>query len=157
MPQTIPPIEETVIVRSPPDRAFHAFLGEFGAWWPAAYTYAGEQRLQDIGLSATVGGLCSEIGPHGFRVDWGRMVAVEPPTRLAFLWQIAPDRTPQPDPAKSSEVEVVFAPGAGGSEVRLIHRAFERCGEGAAAYREGMASKQGWRFILDAYARYLAA
>jgi uncharacterized protein YndB with AHSA1/START domain len=113
-------------------------------------------QLQDIALGAEVGELCTEYGPHGFRMDWGRMTILEPPRRLAFLWQIAPDRTPQPVPAKAGEVEVTFTPTGDDAEVRLVHRGFDRYGDGAAAYREGLASEQGWPFILQAYARHVS-
>ncbi len=53
-------------------------------------------------------GHCSERGPHGFRCDWGRVVTCEPPGKIAFTWQISPQRVPQPDPAQASLVEVRF-------------------------------------------------
>ena len=156
MTDVVPPIEDAVTVAVPPQRAFQAFKNKFAAWWPRAYTYAGEDGLRDIGLGAAEGDLCSELGPHGFRVDWGRMLVVQPPARLVLLWQIAPDRTPQPDPMKSSEVEVTFDAAPAGTQVRLVHRAFERCGEGGAAHRQALAADEGWRFILGKYAAYLA-
>ena len=105
MPQAIPPIEETVALPHPPERACAVFKDEFGVRWPADYTYSGPGGLQAISLGAAAGDLCTEIGPHGFRVDWGRMLDVEPPRRLRFLWQIADDRAPRPDPAASGQVE----------------------------------------------------
>jgi uncharacterized protein YndB with AHSA1/START domain len=149
-----PPIVESVTVSVPPPRAFAAFHGGFGHWWPAAYSYAGEEGLQEIRLGLAAGDLCSEIGPAGFRVDWGRMLAVDAPGRLAFLWQIAPDRTPQPDPARASEVEVMFEPEGEGTKVTLTHHAFERCGEDGDAYREGLSSPEGWPMIMQAYKAY---
>lgn len=153
MVQGLPAIEETVTVALTLDQAFALFTDGFGAWWPADYTYAGAVGLSSISLGMKSGDLCHEIGPHGFRVDWGRLLDVEPPSRLRFLWQIAPDRTPQPDPAQSSEVEVRFTPTASGETlVRLTHSGFGRYGEAGAAYRDEMASAYGWRLILQALA-----
>jgi hypothetical protein len=47
-----------------------------------------------------------------------------------FTWQIAADRTPQPDPDRASEVEVVFTGSTDdGTDVALEHRdAFEAAG-----------------------------
>jgi uncharacterized protein YndB with AHSA1/START domain len=149
-----PPIVESVTVSAPRERAFAAFHGGFGRWWPAAYSYAGESGLQEIRLGLAAGDLCSEIGPAGFQVDWGRMLAVEAPGRLAFLWQIAPDRTPQPAPARASEIEVIFEPEGDGTKVTLTHRAFERCGAHGGRYRDEMASPAGWPRILQAYKAY---
>jgi uncharacterized protein YndB with AHSA1/START domain len=80
----------------------------------------------------------------------------EPPRLLVFSWQIDPDRTPQPDPGKASEVEVRFAEEPGeGTRVDFEHRGFDRHGDGAEAYRAAMDSAQGWDYILDRYRRAL--
>jgi uncharacterized protein YndB with AHSA1/START domain len=68
-------------------------------------------------------------------------------------WQIAFDRTPEPNPAKASEVEVRFSEDGLGTRVALEHRAFSRHGERAAAYRAGMASPSGWPMMLERFAR----
>ena len=86
---------------------------------------------------------CHEIG----------LVQVEPPPRLRILWQIAHDRTSQPDPAQASEIEVAFTPAPSGrTEVQLTHDAFERCGEAGADYRAEMAPDYGWPLILARFA-----
>ena len=73
----------TVTVPRPPERAFVAFVDGLGDWWPPEYTWA-QQKLDAIGIEPREGGLCSERGPHGFRLDWGRVIAWEPPSRLLF-------------------------------------------------------------------------
>jgi hypothetical protein len=90
MVPSLPAIEETVAVALTLDRAFALFTDGFGAWWPADYTYAEPAGLSSISLGMKSGDLCHEIGPHGFRVDWGRLLDVKPPSR--FLSQIVPDR-----------------------------------------------------------------
>ncbi|MDQ3709011.1 MAG: SRPBCC domain-containing protein [Actinomycetota bacterium] len=87
----------------------------------------------------------------GFSCDWGRVLIWEPPQRLAFTWQITPERLPQPDPAKASEVAVSFSPKGSGTDVSLEHRGFERHGEGSAEYRIGMDMPEGWTLLLERY------
>jgi len=87
----------------PPRRAFEVFVDEFGSWWPAEYSWSGETLVR-IAIEPRTGGMCVEVGPHGFRCDWGRVLAYEPPRRLVFSWQIGPTasrcRTPS-GPARS--------------------------------------------------------
>jgi uncharacterized protein YndB with AHSA1/START domain len=148
----IEPVRVPVVVQGDPAAAFELFGEGFGGWWPREYTW-GRDALEWIGLEPRTGGRCYERGPHEFHSDWGRVLAWEPPRRVVIAWQISPRREPEPDPARASEVEVRFeANGAGGTRVTLVHRQFERHGEGAAGYRDAMASDQGWPWILRRYA-----
>ena len=141
-----------VEVQVPPARAFAVFAEELGSWWPAKYSWSGEV-LEEIGIEPQQGGLCFERGPHGFRCDWGRVLAWEPPDRLVLAWQISPRREPVPDPSKASEVEVSFEGSAGGgTAITLEHRRFERHGDEGAGYEEMLGSPQGWPFLLERYA-----
>jgi len=151
----IEPIRERVTVSGSPDDAFAAFTDGFGRWWPRAVSWSGDV-LESIGIEPRVGGFLWERGPHGFRADFGRVQAWEPPHRLVFSWQVGPGRAPEPNPTRASEVEVRFrSVGDGRTRVELEHRRFERHGTGAAAYRKGMASGAGWPAILSAYAAAL--
>jgi uncharacterized protein YndB with AHSA1/START domain len=142
----------SITVQLPPDQAFARFTEQMGDWWPAEYTWA-HQTLEAIAIEPAEGGRCYERGPHGFSCDWGRVVACEPPARLVFTWQITPQRVPQPDPARASEVEVRFAgEGEAATRVELEHRGFERHGEGADGYRAAMDSPQGWPLLLERFA-----
>lgn len=152
----IPPIEESILVSAPPRRAFDAFVRGFDRWWPPSYTWSGE-ALQLIVIEPFEGGRCVEIGPDRFTVDWGRVVDWAPPDRLAFTWQISADRQPIPDRDRASVVEVTFdASDADTTRVALRHRAFERHGEDAAAYRDALAADQGWPFLLERYRAFVA-
>jgi len=133
------------------DNAFRRFVDEIDTWWPAEYTWAGK-ALQELTMGAHVGGLCSEIGPHGFRCDWGRVLAIHRPERIVLAWQIGPDRLPVPDPERASEVEVRFREAEDGtSRLELEHRSFSRHGEGAADYLAAMSADHGWPYILSRY------
>lgn len=144
------PIHETVTVQASPDEAFAAFVEALGAWWPSAYTWSGGV-LEAIVIEPKVNGRCFERGPHHFECDWGRVLSYEPPARLVFLWQISPRREPVPDPARSSVVEVAFIGAGDATRVELTHGRFDRHGEGAAEYRDGLASEEGWPYLLGCY------
>jgi uncharacterized protein YndB with AHSA1/START domain len=149
-------IVRSLTVPAPPERAFHAFTAELARWWPVEYTWSGAV-LQWIGMEPHARGACYELGPEGFRCDFGRVLHWQPPHLLRFSWQIGPTRVPEPDPAKASEVEVRFlAETPDRTRLELEHRHFSRHGSGAEVYRAAMASPQGWEHILDRYARALA-
>jgi uncharacterized protein YndB with AHSA1/START domain len=147
-------IRDEVTVPVPPDRAFAAFA-DLDGWWPPEYTWAGD-ALQAIAIEPREGGHCYELGPHGFRCDWGRVLAWEPPGRLAFTWQISPRREPVPDPANASEVEVRVRADGAGSRVEVEHRGFERHGDDAEDYAAALGSEQGWPYMLGRYAARLS-
>jgi uncharacterized protein YndB with AHSA1/START domain len=147
-------VRASVTVLVPAEQAFDVFA-RLAAWWPREYTWAAD-TLEDIGIEPREGGHCFERGPFEFTCHWGRVLLWDPPGRLVVTWQIAPDRVPQPNPAKASEVEVRFGDaGAAGTRVDLEHRAFARHGDGWSAYRHAMASPEGWPLILDRYAAAL--
>lgn len=152
----VAPIRASVTVDAPPVDAFAGFTDGMSTWWPRAYTWSGE-LLESIGVEGHVGGFCYEIGANGMRLDWGRVSAWEPPGRLAFTWQIGPDRVPQPNPARASEVEVAFEAIADErTRVTVIHRGFERHGDAGGSYREQLAEAGAWETILEAYASAVA-
>lgn len=143
-------------VRGEPRDAFLRFSREMRNWWPKRYSWSGEM-LQDMTIANETGGFCTEIGPYGFRCDFGRVLEIDPPRRIVFTWQIGPNREPVPDPSKASEVEVTFSEIAGGTRVTLTHRGFSNHGAGAQQYLEAMRSEQGWPLILQRFAEACAA
>jgi uncharacterized protein YndB with AHSA1/START domain len=148
---SVEPIRISHRLPVPPEDAFATFTDRIAAWWPHDATWSGE-ALESIGIEPRIGGFCFERGPHGLRLDWGRVMAWEPPHRLAFSWQIGSDRTPAPNPAHASEVEVRFEPeSAATTRVTLEHRGFERHAGDPAAYRDAMASASGWPLILERF------
>ncbi|MBO9595980.1 MAG: SRPBCC domain-containing protein [Niabella sp.] len=134
---------------------FDLFVNRLHNWWPQAYTWSGD-ALVNIQIDARVDGWCTETGPLGFRCDWGRVLQVVTGERLVFLWQISPQRLPEPDPDKASLVQVQFeAIEQGATRVTLRHTGFENHGEGAAVYAAQMDSEKGWAYILDAFAQFV--
>ena len=149
-------IRRTLTAPTSVERAFEQFTYGMASWWPPEYTWAGDV-LETIGMEPQMNGRCFERGPHNFTCDWGRVVAWEPPYRVAFTWQISPNRQPEPDPAKASDVEVRFiVEGASTTRVEFEHRNFQRHGEGALEYFRALDSSRGWTYILDSYMEAVA-
>jgi uncharacterized protein YndB with AHSA1/START domain len=147
-------VSATAEVPIPPDEAFALFTNGFGSWWPREFSWS-QDVLEEIGIESLEGGFLYETGPYGLRLDWGRVLAWEPPGRLVFSWQISPDRVPEPNPAHASEVEVRFEPAGAGCRVVLQHRGFGRHAGNGDGYAEMMGT-QGWPLALERFARAAA-
>ncbi|MFI6821297.1 SRPBCC family protein [Micromonospora sp. NPDC050187] len=142
-------LRSTLLVPASAEEAFAAFAN-LTNWWVPEFTWSGPDFLAELGFEPRPGGMLYEIGPHGFRSDWGRVLTWEPPHRLVFVWQIGPDRVPVPDPSRASEVEVLFgADGSGRTRVTVEHRKFDRHGAAAEGYRQAMT--EGWQDMLTRY------
>ena len=145
------PLDASVTVDAAAPDAFAVFTEQLADWWPREFSWSGPDLLEDIRLEPGIDGLLSEIGPHGFRLDWGRILAWDPPRSLSFSWQIGADRVPVPDPSQASTVEVRFEPaGETATKVTVQHAGWERHGEQGHAYRDGFA--QAWPHALAAFA-----
>lgn len=149
MSDDLAPIRCDIRLDSPPARVFSLLTDDLLSWWPRAYTWSGDV-LETIAIEPRIGGRCFERGPHGFHLDWGRVLVCDRPRRLVFTWQIGAQRVPEPDPARASEVAIELAgDGDGGSVVTLEHRGFACHGVDAARYRDMMAGPRGWPFLID--------
>jgi uncharacterized protein YndB with AHSA1/START domain len=147
----IEPLTASVTVGAPRERAFELFTEEMGTWWPREFSWS-QDKLEAIGIEPHADGFAYERGPRGFTLHWGRVKAWDPPARFVFTWQIAADRTPQPDPEQSSEVEVRFHEENGGTRVAVEHREWERHGDGAREYRDGFERAGAWPYALERFA-----
>jgi uncharacterized protein YndB with AHSA1/START domain len=142
-------LRASVTVDVPPERAFELFTEGLGQWWPREFSWS-QDALEEMGIEPHEDGFAYERGPHGFTIHWGRVLTCETPQRLVFTWQIAADRSPQPDPDKASEVEVLFTGSPqGGTDVTLEHRGWERHGESAQDYRDGFEAAGAWPHALE--------
>ena len=99
------PIHKERTLPATPAKAFKLFTEHFHDWWPHEYTWS-QNKLEKITIAPKVGGLCTEIGPNGFRCDFGQVTQLEMDSLIAFKWQIGPHREPVPDPEKASKVVV---------------------------------------------------
>lgn len=133
--------------------AFQKFVNELNEWWPKEYTWSGD-KLGEIKIDAKQGGLCTEIGPNGFRCDWGTVVEFFPNQRIKLKWQISSQRAPIPDPDRASDLTFDFITDDHATTIKLEHFNFENHGENADQYRKMMGSEQGWDYILSRFRQY---
>jgi uncharacterized protein YndB with AHSA1/START domain len=148
-------VRKTLSVNVPIEWAFAVFTEKMAAWWPATH-HIGKQPFTEIELEQRRGGRWFERAAAGSECDWGRVVAWEPPNRVAFSWHLQSDWKFDPDPQKASEVEIrFFAEGTGKTRVELEHRNLERHGAAWEQVRTGVDSPGGWTAILENFAKAL--
>ena len=154
-PAPIPPITGTVTVALPLQQAFDVFTGQINSWWPHQF-HIGAADVDEVILEPRVGGRWYERGVDGTECDWGRVLALEPPGRVLFTWQINGMWQFDPDPEHASEIEARFrADGPEQTVVDVEHRYFERLVMGQGIH-DGINGGGGWAFLLDAYAKAVA-
>ena len=157
-----PPAEATrvrheVVVKAPIERAFSVFTNDFGAFKPREHNMLAVDIAETV-FEARVGGRIFDRGVDGSECRWARVLAYEPPDRVAFSWDISPKWQIETDPDKTSEVEVRFiAETPERTRVVLEHRNLDRHLEGWEAVREGVDSEAGWPLYLQRYAELFAA
>jgi uncharacterized protein YndB with AHSA1/START domain len=110
---SIAPLRKSVHIDAPPERAFDIL------------TKAGSCVV----FEPRVGGRWYERAPNGTEVQWGRVLAWEPPERLLLAWQV--NAALAFDPDLETEVEITFTAEGAGTRVEIEHRNLERLGVGA--------------------------
>jgi uncharacterized protein YndB with AHSA1/START domain len=145
-------VRTSIVVEAPIERAFSVFTDEMGSWWPPEHHIL-EADLAEMVFEPRAGGRAYDRGVDASECDWGRVLAYEPPNRLVFSWDINPQWQLEPDPDKTSEVEVRFvAEAADRTRVELEHRNLERHGEGWEQMRDAVGSPDGWSVSLRRFA-----
>jgi uncharacterized protein YndB with AHSA1/START domain len=150
-------VRRSVTVPVSLQRAFEVFTSQLGRWWPREYSI-GQSPMADFVLEPRLGGRWYEVGEDGKQCDTGRVIAFEPPARLALAWHLNGQWQFDPDPAHASEVEVRFlVEGPSQTRVELEHRGFERHGADADVVLGSVDSETGWTYCLDLFAKHVAA
>jgi uncharacterized protein YndB with AHSA1/START domain len=146
-----PPIRQSTMVRSD---VRHTFVRTIGIWWPVDPFSAGKDQVRDIVIEQHAGGRVYELWADGTQVDWGELLAWEPPARFVMTW----NQTPVP-----TEVELSFAAlGPALTRVTVEHRGWAALTDEQAAqdcaqpggYSSG-AYSTGWALILGRLAAAL--
>ncbi len=146
-------ISKQLKIKGSAENAFKRFVDDLNAWWPKEYTWS-QDKLEKIYIERKLNGLCTEIGPHGFRCDWGRVTTFVEPKNIELKWQISPKREPVPDPHKASDITLSFVQDGDATILHFEHFNFGNHGKGSEDYRKMMASEQGWEYILNSYRNY---
>ena len=94
-----------------------------------------------------VGGRVFERDEAGQEHDWGRVVAWDPPHRVAYTWHLFFD------PSEATDVSVTFESLGSSTTVRLEQRGWERLGEAGPARRHNTIA--AWEFIAPHYVGFL--
>jgi len=150
----VEPVVKTVDVDTGVREAFEFFTGAAATWWPPHQVIVAGER-ERIVFEPRVGGRWYESATDGAEADWGRVLAWEPPYRLAATWRIDGRWQHLPDDEGASEIEVSFTPlGPGRTRVQVAHVALERLGEAAAGMRAAL-DKPGLGATLGPYAAAL--
>jgi uncharacterized protein YndB with AHSA1/START domain len=150
-------VRESIIVDAPAERAFSVFTDGIGSWWPKEHHIL-DDDLAEMVFEPRVGGHIYDRGTDGSECRWARVLAYDPPERVVFSWDISLAWEIEPDPAKTSEIEVRFIPeGADRTRVELEHRHIDRHGDGWEKMRDAVGSPNGWRIGMEAFAERVAS
>jgi uncharacterized protein YndB with AHSA1/START domain len=145
MTEPIQPVLVAIDVRRGIEEAFRVFTAEIGTWWPVAAHSVEPDKVETVVLEGRAGGRLYERWHDGGEVDWGRVLAWEPPARLVLSW------SPSLERRAATEVEVRFvAVEPDHTRVELEHRGWERLGDLATQARSSY--EGGWPGVLDAFA-----
>jgi uncharacterized protein YndB with AHSA1/START domain len=145
-------VQTSVVVAAPVERAFSVFTDGIATWWQPEHHIL-EAELAEMVFEPRVGGHIVDRGVDGSECRWARVLAYEPPERVAFSWDIGPQWQLENDHEKCSEIEVRFvAEGPDRTRVELEHRNLDRHGEGWEGMRDAVGSPEGWPGGLEALA-----
>jgi uncharacterized protein YndB with AHSA1/START domain len=147
------PVRSSIVVDAPIAEAFRIFTDDIASWWPPEHHIL-DGTLKEMVFERRVGGHVYDRALDGSECHWGRVLAYDPPERVAFSWDISLQWQLETDPAKTSEVEVAFfAEGPERTRVELEHRHIERHGDGWEQMRAAVDSPNGWTEGLQSFAR----
>jgi uncharacterized protein YndB with AHSA1/START domain len=146
-PVARPPVRQSTLVRSDRRHTFEVFVRTIGIWWPVNPFSAGRERTRDVTFEQREGGRVYETWGDGTQVDWGSLLAWQPPERFVMTWNMT---------SVATEVELTFAElGPALTRVAVEHRGWERLTDDQLAedcalpggYASGAFTK-GWAQIL---------
>jgi uncharacterized protein YndB with AHSA1/START domain len=148
---TVAPVQRSVTVAAPPERAFEVFTAGFASWWPSSHSVI-EGGYEGAYIEPHEGGRWYERSKTGVEEVWGRVLVYEPPHRIVLSWLLDGEFELDPEPSRATEVEVRFTPQVDGTLVELEHRGFERRSDGAPI-ADAVGADGGWGSLLELYAR----
>jgi uncharacterized protein YndB with AHSA1/START domain len=145
-------VRTEITVDAPIDHAFHVFTNKFDQIKPRVHNMLQVDIAESV-FEPRAGGRVYDRGVDGTECQWARVLAYEPPDRIAFTWDINPYWQIETDLSKTSEVEVRFiAETPTRTRVELEHRNLDRHGDGWEGMAEGVRGGDGWPLYLDRFA-----
>jgi uncharacterized protein YndB with AHSA1/START domain len=116
-----------------------------------------EHNMLAVPIAETVlephsGGDLYDRGVDGSICRWGRVLIFDPPTTIAFSWDIGPDWQVTSDLYRTSEVVITFtAENESRTLVTLVHRHIDRHGADWESLQAGLDAPDGWPLYLSRY------
>ena len=145
-------VRRQVVVNAPQAKAFAAFTERFGEFKPPEHNLLAAPIAETV-FEPRAGGHIYDRAQDGSQCRWARVLAYEPPDRVMFSWDISPQWQIEPDPDRTSEVEVRFVPESPDrTRVELEHRHLDRHGPGWQSVADGVDGDQGWPLYLARFA-----
>jgi len=145
-------VRRQVVVNAPQAKAFAAFTERLGEFKPPEHNLLAAPIAETV-FEPRAGGHIYDRAEDGSECRWARVLAYEPPDRVVFSWDISPQWQIEPDPDRTSEVEVRFVPESPDrTRVELEHRHLDRHGPGWQSVAEGVGGDEGWPLYLARYA-----
>lgn len=137
--------KQIVIARDQPT-TFRLWTEAIHRWWPHQHTLSGDPKTHVV-MEGQVGGRVYERASDGEEHEWGRIVAWEPPQRLAFTWYLGST------PTLPTRVEVRFyAVDPQTTRIELEHQGPELIGSLWA--RRVAIFEKSWGTILERLAAH---
>jgi hypothetical protein len=132
------PVERSVLLACPPERAFVLFTEHASAWWPPDRRHLGDPASV---IRIEAAGRFFERATDGREVELGRVRAFEAPRRLLLDFYVATG------PEHPTEVEVLFASEGEGTRVTVEHRA--TAASAALFPARAPAYSRSWALLLE--------
>jgi uncharacterized protein YndB with AHSA1/START domain len=143
---------KSVVVPLPLVEAFALFIQQ-DRWWPVATHHIAEWPAEVAVLEPFLGGRWFERSSDGREQDWGRVLVWRPPHQVVLSWYMSSDWTFEPDPARSSEIDVRFlAEAPDRTRLEYEHRHLERYREAAERMRAALEAPNATILTVNAYA-----
>jgi uncharacterized protein YndB with AHSA1/START domain len=133
----IAPVTKSIVVKRSPEEAFRVYTEGIATWWPFE-THSPSGKSETLVIEPREGGRLYERTTDGEELDWGEVLAWDPPRRFAHSWHLGQ--------SVATEVELRFTPQGDDTLVELVHSGWERHGEYAAKLRAQYDS--GWDFVF---------
>jgi uncharacterized protein YndB with AHSA1/START domain len=145
-------LRRSITVEAPIDRAFKVFTEGFDTWWPREH-HIGSADLSEAIIEGHVDGRWYERDVDGSECEWGRVLVWDPPRHVALSWHLNGEFQYDPDPDRSSRVDVRFVEESGArTRVELEHSSIDRHGDGWEKVFAGISAPGGWPDLIERYA-----